>query len=51
VWPLLPTDGDEGARSLLRSHPEWVCHVPCIGSLDTVADIDTPEDLHRWKSS
>ena len=51
VWPYLPTEGDEGARGLLRLHPEWLCHVPCLGSLDTVADIDTTEDLHRWKSS
>jgi CTP:molybdopterin cytidylyltransferase MocA len=47
VWPLLPTDGDEGARSLLHQHPEWLCRVPCLGS---VADIDTQEDLDRWKS-
>jgi CTP:molybdopterin cytidylyltransferase MocA len=47
VWPLLTTSGDEGARSLLRLHPEWVCRVPCVGS---IADIDTLEDLERWKS-
>jgi molybdenum cofactor cytidylyltransferase len=47
VWPLLPTDGDEGARSVLHVHPEWVCRVPCLGS---GADIDTTEDLDRWKS-
>ncbi len=47
VWPLLPTDGDEGARSLLEQHPEWRCRVPCLGSAD---DIDTVEDLARWKS-
>jgi molybdenum cofactor cytidylyltransferase len=47
VWPLLPTEGDEGARSLLEQHPEWRCRVPCLGSAD---DIDTVEDLARWKS-
>jgi molybdenum cofactor cytidylyltransferase len=47
VWPHLATSGDEGARSLLRLHPEWVCRVPCVGS---TADIDTLEDLERWKS-
>jgi CTP:molybdopterin cytidylyltransferase MocA len=47
VWPQLPASGDEGARSVLRLHPEWVCRIPCLGS---VADIDTTEDLDRWKS-
>ncbi len=47
VWPLLPETGDQGARSLLEVHPEWVCRVPCLGSVD---DIDTVEDLARWKS-
>jgi CTP:molybdopterin cytidylyltransferase MocA len=47
VWPLLDATGDEGARPLLRLHPEWVCRVPCVGS---IADIDTQEDLERWKS-
>lgn len=45
VWPLLPTDGDEGARGVIRAHPEWVYPVACIGS---VTDIDTLEDLDRW---
>jgi len=47
VWPELATAGDEGARSLLHVHPEWVCRVPCVGS---IVDIDTVEDLERWKS-
>lgn len=45
VWPLLPTDGDTGARDLIRAHPEWVYPVACVGS---VADVDTLEDLERW---
>ena len=47
VWPLLPIDGDEGARSVIREHPLWCCRVTCVGS---VADIDTLEDLDRWRS-
>jgi len=43
VWGLLPLDGDEGARQLLRSRPELVREVPCPGSavdVDTVVEFD-----------
>jgi CTP:molybdopterin cytidylyltransferase MocA len=48
VWPLLEAElaGDEGARSVLRRHPELVVGVPCEGVGDP-ADIDTREDLRR----
>lgn len=47
VWPLLPTAGDEGARSVVRLRPEFVEDVPCAGS---PADIDTWEDLAPWQN-
>jgi CTP:molybdopterin cytidylyltransferase MocA len=48
VWPLLEAElaGDEGARSVLRRHPELVVEVPCEGVGDPV-DVDTREDLRR----
>ena len=47
VWPLLPTSGDEGARSVLRMRAASVEEVPCAGS---PADIDTWEDLAPWQN-
>jgi CTP:molybdopterin cytidylyltransferase MocA len=48
VWPLLEAElaGDEGARSVLRRHPELVVDVPCDGVGDP-ADVDTREDLRH----
>jgi CTP:molybdopterin cytidylyltransferase MocA len=48
VWPLVEAElaGDEGARSVLRRHPELVVEVPCEGVGDP-ADVDTREDLRR----
>jgi molybdenum cofactor cytidylyltransferase len=48
LWPMLPTTGDHGARTLLRDHAALVHQVDCTGS---AADIDTLEDEQRWKSS
>lgn len=48
VWPLLPASGEDGARTLMREHPALVHEIPCAG---TAADVDTLEDVQRWKSS
>jgi len=42
IWPLLPTTGDEGARSLFKSHRDLVEEIACEGSAQ---DLDTTEDL------
>ncbi|MDQ3965946.1 MAG: nucleotidyltransferase family protein [Actinomycetota bacterium] len=48
VWPLLERElsGDEGARVVLKRHPELVTEVPCDDIADP-ADVDTVEDLRR----
>jgi CTP:molybdopterin cytidylyltransferase MocA len=40
-WDDMPDSGDEGARAVMRIHPEWVREVPCSG---TALDVDTVED-------
>ena len=44
IWPLLPRTGDDGARAVMRDHPDLVRTVAVAG--DPI-DIDTTDDLVR----
>ncbi len=45
-WHDMPHTGDEGARVVMRLHPDWVLEVPCTG---TAFDVDTVQDLARTR--
>ena len=46
VWGRLPTTGDQGARAVMAGSPELVTEIACDGD---PADVDTVEDLNRWR--
>jgi molybdenum cofactor cytidylyltransferase len=47
VWPLLPHEGDEGARRIITANPHLVSEIACQGDPH---DLDTIDDLAPWRS-
>lgn len=45
IWAMLPLVGDEGARAVVREHPELAREVACAGA---TSDVDDQRDLQRW---
>ena len=51
MWDLLPADGDEVGRAVMRDRPELVREIrfaAAPGDAGPTTDIDTVEDLRRW---
>ncbi|MBC5582731.1 nucleotidyltransferase family protein [Eggerthella sp. NSJ-70] len=47
-FPLLEElEGDEGARSMLRAHPELAVHAVPAADARVLDDVDTPDELAR----
>ena len=50
IWPEVEKlEGDQGARTLISAHPEWVSEIPIEG--EPPVDIDTAEDHQHAASS
>lgn len=50
-WQLLPTEGDVGARVLMRQRPDLVMEVSCDDHGGDPVDIDTVADLERAEAT
>jgi molybdenum cofactor cytidylyltransferase len=51
VFPeLAQIEGDVGGREVLTRHPEMICAVE-LGSCYDDTDVDTPEDLNRFRQN
>ena len=47
MWPrMMELDGDQGARDIIGSHPDWLEALPMTGEAPT--DIDRIEDWNAW---
>lgn len=50
IWPEVEKlEGDQGARTLISAHPQWVSEIPIEG--EPPVDIDTVEDHQHAASS
>lgn len=50
IWPIImELQGDQGAREVIRTHPDWLESLPLSGMAP--ADIDQSEDWQAWLES
>lgn len=50
IWPIMGSlQGDQGAREIIRQHPDWLETLPLPGTAP--GDVDTPEDWKAWVAS
>ncbi|MEE3327363.1 MAG: nucleotidyltransferase family protein [Myxococcota bacterium] len=50
IWPIIRRlEGDQGAREIIRTHPDWLEALPLPGAAPQ--DIDRSEDWKAWVES